>query len=225
MLHVLLESGARLTEPRARWTAASVLAHATLIAAAVALTMRDGRMPIERIQLEPVVYVAPQRTPRLPQLPRQTGIAPFAHEMLSISVPPVPLDPSIPAEPDAPRASFNAPGAALAPGASIAILPGDGVYTDQLVDRTVVPRNGNGNPAYPSELRSSGIEGDVRVRFVVDSAGRVEPASLTVLQATHSLFGDAVRQWILQTRYIPAEVSGRRVRQLVEQRVAFTLRP
>jgi TonB family protein len=225
MLHVLLESGARSTERRARWTAASVLTHMTLIAAAVALTMRDGHMPIERIELEPVVYVAPQPTSRLPLMEREPGIAPVAHEMLSIPVPMVPqVNPSIVTEPG-PLFLINPTGAEIARSISSTVLPGDGVYTEQRVDRIVVPRNGNGQPAYPSQLRLSGIDGDVLVRFVVDSAGRVEPASITIIQATHALFATAVRQWLLRTRYAPAELLGRPVRQLVEQRVAFMLRP
>jgi hypothetical protein len=38
------------------------------------------------------------------------------------------------------------------------------------------------------------------------------------------VFGDAVRKWLLRTRYVPAATNGRRVRQLVQQQVAFTLR-
>jgi hypothetical protein len=63
------------------------------------------------------------------------------------------------------------------------------------------------------------------VRFVVDSTGSVEPGSVAIITSTHSLFGEAVRRWLLRTRYVPADVAGHAVRQLVEQRVYFTLRP
>ena len=72
-------------------------------------------------------------------------------------------------------------------------------------------------------LRSASIEGEVLVRFVVDNQGRVEAASIRILETTHSAFADAVRRWLLRSRYAPAEVAGRPVRQLVEQRVSFAL--
>lgn len=102
--------------------------------------------------------------------------------------------------------------------------PASGIYPGNAVDRAVVPRSDNGSPIYPALLRSAGIEGDVLVRFVVDSAGRVEPNSITLLDASHVAFGDAVSRWLQRARYLPAEVAGRPVRQLVEQRFGFTLR-
>ncbi len=100
----------------------------------------------------------------------------------------------------------------------------DGVYTDFTVDRPVAPRADNGSPIYPAILRSAGIEGDVAVRFVVDSTGRVETSSIAILEESQAAFGEAVRRWLLRARYQPAEVSGLPVRQLVEQRFGFTLR-
>jgi TonB family protein len=85
--------------------------------------------------------------------------------------------------------------------------------------------SGNGQPEYPAMLRQVAAEGDVHVRFVVDTAGRVEPTSIEILRASHPLFGAAVQRWLSRNRYVPAEVSGSRVRQLVEQRIAFTLEP
>jgi hypothetical protein len=70
----------------------------------------------------------------------------------------------------------------------------------------------------PSESSES------RIGSAAPPSGKVQPATITVIQATHALFGDAVRHWLLKTRYVPAEFSGRSVSQLVEQRVAFTLR-
>lgn len=64
----------------------------------------------------------------------------------------------------------------------------------------------------------------VVVRFVVDSAGRTEPGTIQIVRETHSLFGESVRHWLAGMRYQPAELGGTRVRQLVEQRVEFTLR-
>jgi len=63
----------------------------------------------------------------------------------------------------------------------------------------------------------------VLVRFVVDTAGRVEVPSIAILSASHALFGETVKQWLKQTRYSPAMANGTTVRQLVQQRVGFAL--
>jgi hypothetical protein len=48
--------------------------------------------------------------------------------------------------------------------------------------------------------------------------------SITFSAATHPLFAEAVRQALLRSRHLPATLGDRPVRQLVEQRFAFTLR-
>jgi protein TonB len=79
-------------------------------------------------------------------------------------------------------------------------------------------------PRYPEALRARGIAGAVVVRFVVDSAGRIAAGSLQVLETTDPLFTDAVRDALSHVRFVPAEVAGRPVAQLVEQRFEFRLR-
>jgi periplasmic protein TonB len=84
------------------------------------------------------------------------------------------------------------------------------------VTRSVVPR-------YPEALRSVSVQGDVFVRYIVDTRGRVEPGSIEVISTSHKLFADAVRTALLSTRFRPAEAGGRPVRQLVEQPFKFRL--
>jgi TonB family protein len=62
------------------------------------------------------------------------------------------------------------------------------------------------------------------VAYVVDSLGRVEPASLRMVESTHPLFEAAVRQAVLASRFRPAEWRGMKVRQLVQQSFVFSLR-
>jgi TonB family protein len=99
-----------------------------------------------------------------------------------------------------------------------------GVQTAAAVDQLAAPLPGNGAPQYPGPLRTAAVEGSVVVTFVVDTTGRAEPTSITIISATHALFADAVRQWLARTRYVPAEIHGRRVRQLVQQEVGFNLK-
>ena len=78
-------------------------------------------------------------------------------------------------------------------------------------------------PRYPDILRQAGVEGEVLAQFVVDTSGRAEMGSYKVLKTTHELFGSAVKNALPGMRFIPAEVGGRRVRQLVQQPFTFAI--
>ena len=82
---------------------------------------------------------------------------------------------------------------------------------------------GSGSPRYPDILRSAGVEGEVLAQFVVDTLGRVEPGSFKVIRKSHDLFEAAVRSALPQMRFLPAEVGGRKVKQLVQQPFVFAL--
>ena len=97
------------------------------------------------------------------------------------------------------------------------------LLTEDRVEKAVVAIPGTATPRYPSMLQSAGVEGSVRAQFVVDTLGRVEQGSFRALDATHDLFTAAVRDALLRARFSPAEVGGRRVRQLVEQTFTFTI--
>ena len=101
--------------------------------------------------------------------------------------------------------------------------PIDSVFTGAQVEMAAIPRPGNPVPLYPLALRTTQIEGSVLARFVVDTTGLAEPESITFPEATHVQFAEAVRQSLLRSRYLPAMIGDHRVRQLVEQRFAFTL--
>jgi protein TonB len=73
-------------------------------------------------------------------------------------------------------------------------------------------------------LRTAGIEGHVMAQFVVDSTGRVQLATLQVLESQHPLFTAAVRTALSRMRFLPAEAGGARVAQLVQQSFQFTVR-
>ena len=60
-------------------------------------------------------------------------------------------------------------------------------------------------------------------QFVVDTSGRVESGSFKVLKSSHELFTQAVRQALPNMKFLPAEVGGRKVKQLVQQPFQFAL--
>ena len=224
MLQVLVESRA----PRARrvsFTAVSIAVHATLIAAAALLTARMEAPPrVERA--EHIVYAAPAPAPaHAAATPLSAAaslvIAAPSFAMPQLSTPAITLPSS-----DVFSRVLEELGATSI-GSPIGTRTGGSVpgqiHTAQTVDRIVAPLPGNPSPPYPTRLSNAGVEGEVLARFVVDTTGRVEAPTIEIQQASHALFGEAVRRWLTQTRYSPAIAGGRPVRQLVQQRIGFTL--
>jgi TonB family protein len=103
-----------------------------------------------------------------------------------------------------------------------AVEPGH-VYSEHTVDEAVQPLGSNPRPEYPTSLKSSGVEADFTVKFVVDSTGRVKTETVEIVGEPHSLFERAVRSALSRSRYRPARAAGHKVAQLVAQRFAFQL--
>jgi TonB family protein len=78
-------------------------------------------------------------------------------------------------------------------------------------------------PIYPRVLELKGIEGSALVRFVVDTTGRADPESFRIVEETHRLFGQAVRDALPRMKFRPAMMGDKKVRQLVEQPFGFRL--
>ena len=95
-------------------------------------------------------------------------------------------------------------------------------FSENQVERTAEVTRA-GSPRYPESLRSVNVEGEVVMQFIVGADGKVEPGSFDVKSSPHKLFTDAVRVALLSSRYRPAEVGGKPVRQLVEQTFRFAL--
>lgn len=94
---------------------------------------------------------------------------------------------------------------------------------DDRVDRPALLLPGQMGPTYPDALRDEAPDGVVVVRFVIDTAGRVETPSLSVMRATHQQFADAVRAALDRLVYSPAQVDGHSVRVRMMQRFEFHL--
>jgi TonB family protein len=79
--------------------------------------------------------------------------------------------------------------------------------------------------AYPQALRAKGreVQGQVLVEFNVDTTGRPDMATLSVLQSDHELFTAAVRKAIPSMRFVPATENGRKVRGLVTKQFRFAI--
>ncbi|MBA3578530.1 MAG: carboxypeptidase regulatory-like domain-containing protein [Gemmatimonadaceae bacterium] len=96
------------------------------------------------------------------------------------------------------------------------------VYTaDQVDQRAELLSPERLRTAYPPELHANTISGSLTAEFVVDTSGKVEPETFTVVSTSHRLLGTAVARAIQESVFVPAMKDGRPVRQFVRQRVDF----
>ena len=109
--------------------------------------------------------------------------------------------------------------------ASEASASPDSVYSILDVEESAVRSSGSAAPIYPTELMKDGKEGGVFIRFVVDTTGRADPASMEIVRSTHVLFSQSVQQALPLMLFTPAMVGGHRVRQAVEQNFEFRIAP
>ena len=94
-------------------------------------------------------------------------------------------------------------------------------YFEFQVEKPVQLASGSANPVYPAELKAANVSGVVLAQFVVDTLGRAEVSTFKVLKSDHQLFTEAVKNVLPDLRFIPAEVGGRKVKQLVQQPFSF----
>jgi protein TonB len=230
MFSILLESQA----PRQAGMGGKLLSgamHLLLIWGAVVATANAG---------EQVRALTPQlarfidvRKPRVPERPApQPTDVPLVRVVrgFQMLIAPVDVPDAIPAI-DLARAATNPDdftGVGTPGGYAIGILPEPPAdpaqtYHDFEVQKPVVQAPGSIAPRYPELLKTAGVEGEVLAEFVVDTTGRAAPMSFRVLATSHELFALAVKNALPGMRFLPAEVNGRRVRQLVRQPFMFAI--
>lgn len=100
---------------------------------------------------------------------------------------------------------------------------GGQTYFSFQVEKEVQAIAGTQQVPFPEALRATKVSGEVAAQFIVDTLGRVEIGSFKVLRTTNDLFVAAVRSHLPRMRFYPAEVNGRKVRQLVQQAFVFNL--
>lgn len=129
-----------------------------------------------------------------------------------------------------PMAEWNRPGGSRGldsenKAAQSAVASADSVYSMLSIEESAVRSEGSAAPAYPREMLEKSVEGEVRTRYIIDTTGRADSASLQVMSATNAAFTQAVREALPGMRFSPAVVQGHKVRQLVEQNFEFRILP
>jgi len=226
MLETLLESKPK-TRRSAGGAVVSVTAHTALIAAALYATAQARVEPARSPQPIRPIYVP------LPETPAQTASANttrsirpdgprlvFVDPHFDIRIPTLDMSGVISKPTDFGSGTIGPAGGNSGGGTT---APTGGTFRADQVEKQVSVVPGSPPPRYPEILRSSGVEGQVTALFVVDEMGRAEEDSVRFVRSDNPLFENAVKQALHRMRFVPAEIGGRKVRQLVLMPFVFTL--
>jgi periplasmic protein TonB len=235
MFNNLLESKRKKQRDTAG-TVFSLFLHVVLIAAAFYGTLRAHEAATEE-KVEEIKFVeTPKDEPPPPEPekappPPDVTVAPPPPKGFQVLTAPVEIPDVIPdidlSKKVTDEADFSGKGVAggIAKGVEGGTGPvtSDQPYFEFQVEKQVIQAPGSPSPRYPEMLKAGGIEGEVLAQFVVDTTGRAEAGTFKVLKSSHELFTVAVRNALPSMRFLPAEVGGRKVKQLVQQPFTFAI--
>lgn len=214
-------------------TAVSLVLHVVLIYGAVKATAGAAETLKEILQDTTMVFLKP---PEPPPPPPPTTPPPDA--IVTANPPPMGFQTVMPPTEipkDIPPVNLNErfdakdfSGKGVEGGIAAGVVGGSGpvstteTFVEAEVDDPVQPINFQ-KPKYPPVLQQAGIAGSVDVQYVVGIDGRAEPESFRVLRSTNKAFEEPAKDAILGSTFKPAKIKGQAVRQLVQQRVSFTI--
>jgi periplasmic protein TonB len=96
----------------------------------------------------------------------------------------------------------------------------DQAFLEFQVERAVRVRQA-AKATYPEKLRNAGLEGEVLVQFVVNESGVAQMHTFKILKTNDPAFSEAVRRAVSNSSFYPAELDGKKVKQLVQQPYRF----
>jgi protein TonB len=223
----LLESKAKKQKSPGGMVVSAVL-HVVLIFLAIQATLNAGQKKEKREEKVDFVEVKKDEPPPPKEKPPEVMVAPppkgFQTLTAPVNIPDVLPDIDL-SKKVTNEADFTGKGQAGGRDKGVvgAAPVENQTYFEYQVEKPVMTAPGSPTPRYPDILKSAGVEGEVVVSFTVDTTGRAIPASLTILKSTHELFAAAVRTALPGMRFLPAEVGGKKVKQLVQQPFVFNI--
>jgi TonB family protein len=239
MFDVLVASGAHL-DLRPRWLTTSVVTHGLVITLAVAATQTALDTPKLAPDRAILLYVPKTPAPPPPEVKPEAP-----PPRLVIAEPPPKGFQTVAALQDIPKViplvdltqrpldPRDFTGRGVEGGIAAGVVGGTGkVDTDGELDRIYEATMANARfeqavlvseptPQYPKALEAVRIEGRVALEFVIDTAGRVEPTSIKVLESTRTAFEAAARTAVAGAVFRPARMTSHPVRQLTRQSIRF----
>ncbi len=233
MFATLLETRA-IRPRRTASSIASIVAHGAVIVGATLVTSEDGRMAIPpEPRLVPVVLSRAEPPKAVEPRPVSTvsgTVAPSpivarlrVPEVVPVGIPPIDLTAGA-TSPEFDQSRIAASGIFCVDHCSTTpqtdasgnvFLTGRDL-TMRLAADPVPPR-------YPEALRRAGVEGEVIVKFVVDTTGLVDVRTMEVVRSTHEAFTNEVRKALEQLRFHASIVGERKVKALAVMPFRFTL--
>ncbi len=231
MFDMLIESKKQTNKRRELGGGAvSMAVHAVLIVGVIFATFNAKEQLAELLQDTTLVFVTPPEPDEPPPLPPEQLLATmlpppkgfqtlFAIEEIPTEIPEIDLTQHFD-----PR-DFTGKGAEG--GTSWGVEDGTPIdlnatfleaVVEERPDRLTCP-----TPRYPRLLKQAQIEGNVLLRFIIDTVGRAEPASIEVVQSDNPGFNSSALAAIRSCRYRAGRVRGRPVRVIVQQAVRFRL--
>jgi protein TonB len=233
MFNQLIESKPK----KQKWAGATVLTtvlYSGLIGFAVYATADAGikkdKTSNQSIKFVEIKKEPPKPEPDKPPPPKEVVIKPPPAKGFQVLRAPVKIDVKIP-EIDLSKSVTNEAdfsGRGVKGGVASGVVGGTAIVTNQTyfefqVEKTAQSASGNPSPRYPEILKSSGVEGKVMAQFVVLETGRADMDTFKVLSSDNELFSNAVRAVLPQMRFLPAEIGGHKVRQLVQLPFEFKI--
>ncbi len=185
----------------------------------------EKKMYFENISFVDVVRIRRERIEERRSVQKKQKIKKILKSRLYVS-PDVKMDLNLnipfdisPDLPKLPGISVNLKGVKLA---EVKGIPSDLTLSLSEVDTPPIPIS-QIPPIYPISARIRGIEGWVKVRFVVDEEGKVRDIRI-VESHPEGVFDDAVISCVSKWLFRPAEVGGIKVRTLVQTTIRFKLK-
>ena len=234
MFNQLIESKPK----KEKWAGATILTtvlYSGLIGFAVYATadagIKNDRTKAESIKFVEVKKEIPKEEPKeKPPPPKEVVIKPPPPKGFQVLRAPVKIDVKIP-EIDLSKSVTNEAdfsGRGVKGGVASGVVGGTAIVSNQTyfefqVEKPAQAASGNPSPRYPEVLKSSGVEGKVMAQFVVMETGRADMDQFKILSSDNELFSNAVRDVVPRMRFLPAEIGGHKVRQLVQLPFEFKI--
>ena len=234
MFNQLLESKPK-KEKMAGATVVTTILYAGLITLAVWATA-DAGIKKDKTSMQSVKFVEikkepPKEEPKdKPPPPKEVVIKPPPPKGFQVLRAPVKIDVKIP-EIDLSKSVTNEAdfsGKGVRGGVASGVVGGTAIVADKTyfefqVEKPASAASGNPAPRYPEVLKSSGVEGKVMAQFVVLETGRADMDTFKILSSDNDLFSSAVKNVLPSMRFLPAEIGGKKVRQLVQLPFEFKI--
>jgi protein TonB len=225
MFNTLLESKAK-KQRSVGGSFVSLMMHATLIVLAIQATLHADQPKVQRETKVNFTEVKKDEPPPKPHVEIAAAPVLKGSQVLTapVNIPDVLPEIDLTQKPtDALDWTGKGPPGGRANGTGEVAPATNQIYSESQVEKPVVAIQGSAAPRYPEVLKAAGVQGEVVAAFIVDTAGRVDPASFKVVSATNELFSAAVRTAVPGMRFLPAEIGGKKVKQQVQQPFVFTI--